>query len=144
MKKILTLTLALALAVAVFAQEKDCVFDPTNFAATITEMTPMRYASRQVTEFSFSIEGDTANVYLPYMGEVYTPRLDDEGLNFRAEYTDLKVKRNDRKCNTELRFNIRRGTITYKFQLTAFDRGNLDIYLQPSYAQACRYSGYWE
>ena len=144
MKKTLALTLTFALAVAVFAQKKDCVFDPTNFTATITEMTPMRYASRQVTEFSFSMQGDTANVYLPYMGEVYTPRLDNEGLNFKAEYTDLKVKRNNKQCSTELRFNIRRGTITYKFQLTAFDRGNLDIYLQPSYAQACRYSGYWE
>ena len=120
-------------------------FDPTHFTVTIDEMYPERYGPRNsLWEFSLTMRGDSALVYLPYMGQMQVPVFDFDGLNFEHRYRDLKVGATRRGDGVVLTFAVRHQTMAYTFVVTAFANHHADIVVIPSGADRCRYTGRWE
>ena len=113
-----------------------------SFKADINSMSPMSYPTQTgLTDFYFQLDGDTADIYLPYMGEVYTPAFNSDGLNFRDKVNDLKVVPNKKKTGREISFTIKHDIVDYRFSITLYDNGTTYIYVYPSNAQGCSYTG---
>lgn len=116
---------------------------PLRFHAEITYMQPQRYSSRPVTDFYLEMRGDSVDMLLPYMGEVYVPSFDRNSLLFVQRVNSLKTSRTKRGA-TQVTFDVRRDANVYSFRLTLYDNGMFNAYLSPSHAQPCSYSGEWE
>ena len=116
-----------------------------HFKGEVTDMSPQRFPSRNVSYgYSIELRNDSAIVYLPYMGEVYSSVLGDEGLNFSHPCKNMKTIRNKKGTATIATFTLSRGIINYDFRLEAFNSGYFSLHVQPSNAQSCNYSGRWE
>lgn len=115
------------------------------FRADIDEMSPMSFASRSgLTGFSFEMRNDSAYVCLPYMGEVYNPTFNNDGLNFDAPCKELSVKPTKKKDGRIIEFTLHHDIVDYKFNVTLWDNNSIEIFMQPSNAQSCSYMGEWE
>lgn len=115
------------------------------FKADISDMFPMAYSAKTgLTGFSFEMRNDSAFVHLPYIGEVYTPTLNNDGLNFDEPCKDITVNPTKKKDGRKIDFSLRHDIVSYKFSITLWDNNRMDIYMQPSNAQGCNYSGEWE
>lgn len=115
------------------------------FKADVNEMLPMSYPARTgLTGFSFEMRNDSAFVHLPYMGEVYNPTYNNDGLNFDEPCSDISVKPTKKKDGQIIGFTLKHDIVSYKFNVTLWDNNRLDIFMQPSNAQSCNYMGEWE
>lgn len=94
-------------------------------------------------DFSLEMRGDTVEVHLPYMGEVYTPTFTTDGLNFTEPVKGLKQGQ-DKKGNHVITFETKHDIVNYAFRLTLSDKGDIHVSLHPSNAQYCSYTGTWE
>lgn len=114
------------------------------FKADINEMIPISFPSRSgLSDFSFEMRNDSAFVHLPYIGEVYNPTYNNDGLNFSEPYTKLSVKPTKKKDGQVITFSLRHDIVSYKFIVTLWDNNKIDINMQPSNAQNCNYMGEW-
>lgn len=117
------------------------------FKASIDRMMPMSYpAVTNLTDFTFEMRNDSAFVYLPYMGEAYTPTFSNDGLDFSGVCKNVKVAAaaSKKKGGRNIRFSMRNDVVTYSFNITLWDDKTIDLYVQPSNAQSCSYRGEWE
>lgn len=115
------------------------------FKADINEMSPMSFPARSgLTDFSFEMRNDSVFVHLPYMGEVYNPTYNNEGLNFDAPFVGLSVKPTKKKDGQLIEFSLKHDIVNYRFNVTLWDNNRIDIFMQPSNAQSCNYMGEWE
>lgn len=115
------------------------------FKADITEMSPVSYPARNgLSGFSFEMRNDSAFVHLPYMGEVYNPTYNNDGLNFDEPCTELSVKPTKKNDGKVVKFNVKHDIVTYRFDITLWNNNHIDIYMLPSNAQNCNYMGEWE
>ena len=115
------------------------------FKADIYEMSPVSYPARAgLSGFSFEMRNDSAFVHLPYMGEVYGPTYSNDGLNFDEPCSEYSVKPTKKEDGQIIVFTLKHDIVTYKFRITLWDNNRLDIFMQPSNAQSCYYSGEWE
>ena len=149
MKRITFTLLLLSFFLALHAQVST-PSAPRRFRADIDYMIPLRYPSRPVMDFSLEMRGDTVEVHLPYMGEVYAPAFTSDGLNFTEPVKGLKQGQ-DKKGNHVITFETKHDIVTYTFRLTLLlsrrqksDGGDIHVSLHPSNAQYCSYSGTWE
>ena len=134
-RPLLFLTCIFAMLVTVTAQK-------LNFRADINSMSPMSYPTQTgLTEFYFQLDGDTADVYLPYMGEAYVPAFNNDGLNFREKCNNLSIVPNKKKNGYEINLTIKHDIIEYRFNITLYDNGTTYINVRPSNAQSCSYTG---
>lgn len=122
----------------------NCNAQGVNFVADVNEMSPMSYPAQYgLTDFTFQIRNDSAFVRLPYMGNVYNPTLDNEGLNFGAPCNDLKESSTTKNDAKIIHFTLNRNIVTYRFRVTLYNNEQIDIFMQPSNAQSCSYRGTW-
>lgn len=122
----------------IYAQKVD-------FKSDIDSMTPLAYEPRfGLSDFSLDMRNDSAFVHLPYIGEVYTPTLNNDGLNFEVPCEKLSVKSTKKKDGKIVKFSLKRDIVTYDFTVTLWDGNRIDVFMQPSNAQSCSYSGQWE
>lgn len=127
---------------AASAQEA-AAFDAARFNVSVVYMTPVSYPSRTLSYGYFlALRNDSAFVCLPYVGRVYQPVLNDEGLRFSLPAKDMEVRAGD--SSTRVKFTVRKPPVTYKFTVTAYPNGQADIILIPGNAQSISYSGDWE
>lgn len=137
MKKLFGVML-LFYAISVSAQKAQKV----EFKADINTMTPMSYPTKSgLSSFSFEIRNDSAFVHLPYIGEVYNPTLNYDGLNFKKPCAKIKIKDTKKKDGKIVSFLLRHDIVTYDFNVTLWDNKRVDIFMQPSNAQSCSYMG---
>lgn len=128
-----------------FAGSLNVAAEGIEFKADINEMSPMAYPSRSgLTDFSFEMRNDSAFVHLPYMGEVYNPTFNNEGLNFDEPCSGLTVKPTKKNDGKILKFSLRHDIAVYQFDITLWDNNSINIFMQPSNAQSCSYMGEWE
>lgn len=128
--------------IGIFAMLVTASAQKLSFKADINSMSPMSFPPQTgLTDFYFRLDGDTADIYLPYMGEVYTPAFNNDGLNFRDKCNDLKVVPNKKKTGREITFTIKHDIVDYRFSITLYDNGTTYIYVYPSNAQGCSYTG---
>ena len=119
---------------SVFSQDAK-VFDADSFNVAVTYMMPVSYPARTLSYgYGVALRNDSAFVYLPYMGRVYQPAMNDDGLRFALPAKDVK---------TRDEFSVRKVPVVYKFTVTGYESGRADIILIPSNAQSISYSGYW-
>jgi len=116
---------------------------PSRFRVDITYMTPHRYQSRQVMDFFLEVKTDTAQLCLPYMGDVYQPSMSRDGLRFTAKMLNVKKGRS-KKGAEMMTFMVKHANITYDMQLTSYADHKVELYLRPSNAQDCWYEGEWD
>lgn len=122
------------------AQEEN-VADTCHFKVNVSQMMPVSYPSRTLSYgFSLELRNDSALVYLPYMGRVYQPVLNDDGLRFALPVKDFK-SRTMRKGVQRVEFAVRKVPVTYKFTVTLYGNEKADIMLTPSNAQSISYFG---
>lgn len=115
------------------------------FKADIYEMSPVSYPARAgLSGFSFEMRNDSAFVHLPYMGEVYSPTFSYDGLNFDKPCSEYSVETTKKEDGQVIGFTLKHDIVIYKFKITLWDNNRLDIFMQPSNAQSCSYSGEWE
>lgn len=115
-----------------------------DFNADIYEMSPMSYSQRYgLSGFSFGMRNDSAFVHLPYMGQVYNPTYSNDGLNFDEPCSDITIKPTKKKNGQIIGFTLKHDIVTYKFKITLWDNNRMDIFMQPSNAQSCSYTGEW-
>lgn len=64
---------------SVFSQDAK-VFDADSFNVAVTYMMPVSYPARTLSYgYGVALRNDSAFVYLPYMGRVYQPAMNDDG-----------------------------------------------------------------
>lgn len=125
---------------SVFSQEAK-PFDADSFNVDVTYMMPVSYPARTLSYgYGVALRNDSAFVYLPYMGRVYQPALNDDGLRFALPAKDVKTRDVGDKGK---QFSVRKVPVVYKFTVTGYEGGRADIILIPSNAQSISYSGYW-
>lgn len=135
---VIRLMLLLLVPCVLQAQE---VFDPGNFCIDVHTMLPAQYGPRVLNAgYTLDVQGNKVNLYLPYMGRVYRPSYDNEGLDFVAPITDYKVK-TTRKGGTRVTFRTRRNTVTYDISIDITSSGRVAIMLKPDNAQWVSYEG---
>ena len=138
MKRVLLIVLTLMCTLAGYAQSVE-------FTADITEMMPVAYPPRLgLSGFSFTMRNDSAYLHMPYMGQVYNPTFDNEGLNFGEPCEKMSIKPTKKKDGKKIDFKISHGFVNYRFRITMWDNNSIDISMQPSNAQSCNYMGTWE
>lgn len=116
-----------------------------NVKATITSITPASYPSMNgLTDFYLELRNDSAFVYLPYIGNVYTPAVSNDGLRFNEPCKGMKTRRTKKDDGTEATFTLRHDIVVYKFRMTAYDDNTFRLYMTPTNAQSCQYHGEWE
>lgn len=123
----------------------DAIVNLKHFKGEVTDISPQRFYSRNVSYgYSIELRNDSAIVYLPYMGDVYSPVLGDEGLNFSHPYKNMRTTRNKKGTAAVATFSVSHGIINYDFRIEAFNNRCFSLHVQPSNAQSCNYSGRWE
>lgn len=116
-------------------------FDPKDFRVEVHTMFPARYGARLLTgNYRLEMRGDTVGIYLPYMGRVYRPALDNDGLDFEVPVTDFRVKER-RKGITRITFRARRKTVVYDFSIDVMREDGVEITLKPDNAELVHYEG---
>lgn len=129
----------MSVAVQPIAARDEAVFDPADFCLNVSQMLPASYPSRALSYgYSVAVRNDSAFVHLPYMGRVYRPMWNDEGLNFGLPVEGFKVK-DMRKGARRVEFTVRHQSVRYDFSLTVYPNGHADIYLRPDNAQSISY-----
>ena len=120
------------------------VADTCRFKVGVTLMMPVSYPARMLSfDFSLEVRHDSAFVYLPYMGRVYQPVMNYDGLDFALPLKDFKSKTVGNSAK-RVEFRLQKPPVFYKFTITAYDNGKADIILIPSNAQSITYSGNWD
>ena len=88
------------------------------FKAEINEISPMSYPVRSgLSGFSFEMRNDTAFVHMPYMGEVYNPTYNNDGLNFDEPCSYITIKPTKKKDGQIIGFTLKHDIVTYKFNI---------------------------
>lgn len=139
---VMTWLLAAPSLSAMTVSDDDTVtFNPTDFKVEVSHMQPQAYKSRFLSYgYYLALRNDSAFVYLPYMGRVYQPEMNNDGLNFSLPVSDYKVER--RKKDVQLvSFMVKKDFIFYRFMVSVQPNGRVDIHLTPSNAQAVSYDG---
>lgn len=131
--------------VPVMSEAQDApAFKADSFSVAVNYMMPVSYPARLLSYgYVVGLRNDSAFVCLPYMGRVYQPALNDEGLRFALPAADI-VTRRTKKGETRVAFTVRKPPIVYKFTVTAYADRRADVILIPSNAQSISYSGDWE
>ncbi len=142
MRKLLITLLGICFCTTIVAQKTKY----PEFCATVDNMSPQSYPSQvmSTSEFSLTVEGDTADVYLPYIGEVYMPVYNDDGLRFSEPIANVNISRTKKDDGTIMSFSLKHDIVDYRFHITLYDNNNFDLFMQPSNCQSCSYSGEWE
>lgn len=138
--KLIALLAGLAFAAVQHAVAGDgWAFDSRNFSLNVSQMLPASYPSKLLSYgYSVTVRNDSAFVHLPYMGRVYRPVLDGDGLHFRLPVEDYKVSEM-RKGGLRIEFTVRDRSVRYDFILKVFLGGNADVFLRPDNAQSISY-----
>lgn len=138
--KLIALMACLTLFVAQPAAARDgAVVDPRDFCLNVSQMLPTSYPSKLLSYgYSVAVRNDSAFVHLPYMGRVYRPVWNSDGLHFRLPVEDYKVSEM-RKGGLRIEFTVRDRSVRYDFILKVFPGGNADIFLRPDNAQSISY-----
>lgn len=145
--KHVVLSMIMMCSLAVSAQNEPTEwFTPTHFKVEIEEMYPERYAPRvgAMHEFSLTLSGDSAMVYLPYLGQVHTAVFHADGLNFDHKYSDMKIGTTRKRDGLVVAFSMRHLTVDYRFAVTVYKNHEAEIMVQPMGADMCRYVGTWK
>lgn len=135
-------------SMTIFAQEEEkddtISFNPKNFNMIVETMQPRSYISRTLTsEYHVTVRNDSVFCYLPYIGRVYQPSFDNDGLTFDKPVKDFKVKSMS-KGRQRIRFRVTKGAVNYEFDITYWKDGSAYLNLQPSNAQGISYDGRME
>lgn len=122
--------------------DKDTVhFDARRFTIVMESMQPLSFPSKLLTdEYFIRVSGDSLYCRLPYVGRVYQPSFDSEGLTFETplrawKQTDMK------KGRKKVEFRVARGYVHYEFSLIVWKDGSAVLNLRPSNAQGISYNG---
>gem|GEM_PF-233554 len=119
-------------------------FKTTQINVSVTDMYPLKYSEKHgLWEFSLTLRNDSALVYLPYVGQVYTTVFHGDGLNFDHKYSNMKVAYSRKHDGKVITFMVRHKTIDYRFTVTVYDNQNATIVVMPTGADMCRYEGKW-
>ncbi len=118
-------------------------FDADSFSVAVTYMMPVSYPARVLSYgYEVALRNDSAFVHLPYMGRVYQPVPDDDGLHFALPAKDIKTRAAGEK-GKRVEFSVRKTPVVYKFTVTGYEGGRADVILIPSNAQSISYGGSW-
>lgn len=143
-KRFIGIAVFLWMGLASVAAQETKGFDADSFKVEVTYMSPVSYPSRILSYgYSVAVRHDSAFVHLPYMGRVYQPALNHDGLNFELPLTDFKTKKM-RKGGWRMEFKVAKAPVFYKFTVTAYDNGRADVIMIPSNAQSISYAGQWD
>lgn len=111
------------------------------FSIDVNEMIPLRYQSRMLSYgYSIEVRNDSLSCYLPYMGQVQQPELDNSGLDFKSPLLALKSAKG-KKGQTNIVLICKKNFITYQFNITVLPTGKCYIRLTPSNADGISYEG---
>lgn len=119
---------------------------PIHVKVNVDYMTTFRGRSGAVMGNSYFVEllNDSAYVYIPYFGRVYSAAPNYDGTNFDEPYTNLKVTRNKKNTKSTLTFDVRHESFVYKFTLDLWDGNSMSLNVAPNVGNSCTYSGTWE
>jgi len=112
------------------------------YEITVNRANPMSGMSRYLTStYSIRISGDSAYIYLPYFGRVYSVPVNGEGGikvsttmdNYQADYKDGK--------NYSISFSTSGTNDTYRFSISLWTNGRASINVTCNNRQPISYLG---
>ncbi len=116
-------------------------FDPTSFRIAVHRMLPQQYSPRELSYgYELAVRNDTVFCYLPYVGRIYQPVFDNDGLMFKAPLRDFKQTELKRKA-VRVDFTTSRLNVIYRFRVTVEPDGRCWVRLTPSNGQSVSYEG---
>ncbi|MDH6535335.1 DUF4251 domain-containing protein [Parabacteroides sp. 52] len=91
--------------------------------------------------YTLEIRGDSVFSHLPYFGRAYSvPYGGGDGLHF-AEAMEEELISQDKKGNTEIKFQTRTSEDLYQFNIKVFNNGSVSIYVSPTNRQSISFQG---
>ena len=142
--RFLTLCVGSWMCLSAASAQESGGFDADSFKVEVTYMMPVSYPGKMLSYgYSVAVRHDSAFVHLPYMGRVYQPVMNYDGLDFALPLKDFKSKTMGNSAK-RVEFRLQKPPVFYKFTITAYDNGKADIILIPSNAQSITYSGNWD
>lgn len=116
-------------------------FDPARFRVAVQRMLPQQYSPRDLSYgYGLEVRNDSVFSCLPYVGRVYQPVFDNDGLVFDAPLRDFK-QTPLKKGALEVEFTAARRAVTYRFRVTVEPGGRVYVRLTPSNGQSVSYEG---
>lgn len=145
MKKIIALIFTLV-TVYVWASDpvKPTTVLPTNYRISMNYIMPRNMSPRSIENgYTIEMRGDTATMYLPYIGEARSAAWNNDGIDFKHVIKN-KRERTTKKGARIIFFDISHSAVIYSVQITAFNNNVAEVDVTPSYATTCSYRGEWE
>lgn len=122
--------------------QEEAEFNPSCFNVELSLMMPVAYPLKSLSYgYSIGLRNDTAFVCLPYVGRVYQPGFDHDGLTFELPVKQYTVCVEDGETRVE--FRVKKAAAVYRFVVTAYFDGRADVMMVPEHAQSISYSGFW-
>ena len=117
--------------------------DAKHFVFQPTMMTPSRGRTRHVDPgYFFKVNGDTLQVYLPYIGRAYSAPIDpsDAGFDFTSTSYNYTVTEGKKK-SYEITIKTKDKTSNAEFYLTVYDNGTAYLRASSSDKESISYNG---
>jgi type II secretory pathway pseudopilin PulG len=157
MKKLIFITLSLIalLLLSSFSGKEKKEKENTDYFALIEtqqytfdaeSITSARGGQRSLSDYSLTVDGDSAEAYLPYVGRAYSGSYGGDGpINFNAEVqeykTELKVKKKEKNNQTLISFKVKGDKDTYTCTLSVGKSGYANLTIVSSNRQSISYNG---
>jgi uncharacterized protein DUF4251 len=90
------------------------------------------------------LEGENADIYLPYFGEVHTPMAPpggDGGVIFKGKVEGYKVDFNEKKQRVIIKFSGKAKNELFDFTLSVFKNGNGNLGVSSNFRKRISYDG---
>lgn len=113
-----------------------------HFRVGVTQMYPLKGASRYAGPgYYVEVRGDTLESYLPYFGQVYRSTYgSNENLNFTARIQGFTTEKK-KKGKTVINIDVRTREDYYRYILSFFENGKVDVEVRANYRDNIRFDG---
>lgn len=153
MKNLVVLVLALVFMLNMSAQDNNdetdnfALIESQAFVFEANRLTAQNGFTKSLTsEYSLTIKGDSANAYLPYVGEAYSAPIGESGAvifdnimeSFNSELKEHKKEKNNMLI---LSFKVKGEGGMYDCHLSVGKSGYASLVVIPSNKQSVSYSG---
>lgn len=108
-------------------QDIQKALDNRSYQIDINYMIPMRGMSKSVSGYSLTVEGDSIDSQLPYIGQAQSiPYGGGKGLSFQADINSYTDKGLEKDCRTIV-IDVRNDEDHYVYTLDIFDSGDASV-----------------
>lgn len=116
--------------------------DNRTFYIEVDQMLPRRGASRHVTNYSLTVDGDKLISHLPYFGQAWNlPYGGGQGLSFESKISDY-IESYPKPDRRQIALATNNGEDSFVFVIEVFSNGKATIDVRSRNRESISYYGY--